>query len=94
MQSLEAVSNLKARVALTCAYGAGLRVSEVCGLSIDNIDSSQMVIHIRRGKGGNARYVMLSPECSQSSAAIGDWPDPRRCSFPGAVRTSRSSRQF
>jgi integrase/recombinase XerD len=34
VQFLEAVSSLKARVALTCAYAAGLRVSEVCGLSV------------------------------------------------------------
>ncbi|MGV1849204.1 MULTISPECIES: tyrosine-type recombinase/integrase [Rhizobium] len=61
-QFLEAVSSLKARVALTTAYAAGLRVGEVCGLKIEDIDSSRMVIHVRHGKGAKARYVMLSNE--------------------------------
>jgi hypothetical protein len=62
VQFLEAVSSLKARVALTCAYAAGLRVGEVCGLKVQDIDSSRMVIHVRHGKGSKARYVMLSVE--------------------------------
>lgn len=62
VQFLEAVSSLKARVALTTAYAAGLRVGEVCGLKIEDIDSSRMVIHVRHGKGAKARYVMLSNE--------------------------------
>jgi len=61
-QFLEAVSSLKARVALTTAYAAGLRVGEVCGLKAEDIDSSRMVIHVRHGKGDKARYVMLSNE--------------------------------
>lgn len=61
-QFLEAVSSLKARVALTTAYAAGLRIGEVCGLEVEDIDSSRMVIHVRHGKGAKARYVMLSNE--------------------------------
>ena len=41
---LEAVSSLKARVALTTAYAAGLRVSEVAALKVADIDSSRMVL--------------------------------------------------
>jgi integrase len=36
---LEAVSSLKARVSLTTAYAVGLRVSEVTGLKLGDIDS-------------------------------------------------------
>lgn len=61
-QFLEAVSSLKARVALTTAYAAGLRIGEVCGLEVEDIDSSRMVIHVRHGKGAKARYVMLANE--------------------------------
>jgi site-specific recombinase XerD len=57
---LEAVSSLKARVALTTAYAAGLRVSEVVGIKIADIDSRRMVMRIEHGKGGKERYVMLS----------------------------------
>ena len=70
---LESVSSLKARVALTTAYAAGLRVSEVAALKVGDIDSSRMVIRIEHGKGGKERYAMLSPLCWTSCAAIGGW---------------------
>lgn len=57
---LEGVSSLKARVALTTAYAAGLRVSEVAALKVADIDSRRMVMRIERGKGGKERHVMLS----------------------------------
>ena len=57
---LESVSSLKARVALTTAYAAGLRVSEVASLKVSDIDSSRMVMRIEHGKGGKERYAMLS----------------------------------
>jgi site-specific recombinase XerD len=58
---LQAVPGLRSRAALTTAYSAGLRVSEVAALKIGDIDSSRMVIRIEQGKGGKDRYVMLSP---------------------------------
>ncbi len=57
---LEAVPAIKARVALTSAYAAGLRLSEVVALKVSNIDSRRMVIQIERGKGGHERQAMLS----------------------------------
>ena len=59
---LEAVSSLKSRAALTTAYAAGLRVSEVIGLKVGDIDSARMVIYVANGKGGKDRFVMLSPQ--------------------------------
>ena len=47
-------------MALTTAYAAGLRVSEVAALKVSDIDSVRMVIRIERGKGGKERHVMLS----------------------------------
>ncbi|WP_435526096.1 tyrosine-type recombinase/integrase [Ensifer canadensis] len=80
---LQAVSSLKARVALTTAYAAGLRVSEVCGLRANDIDSSRMVIHITRGKGGKARYVMLSPELLGILRSYWRLARPKDILFPG-----------
>src|SRR5664279_3001350 len=57
---LEAVSSLKARVALTTAYAAGLQVSEVAALKVRDIDSRRMVLRIEHGKGDKERYAMLS----------------------------------
>lgn len=41
-------------------YSAGLRVSEVTRLEIQDIDSDRMLIKIKQGKGKKDRYVMLA----------------------------------
>ncbi len=58
---LQAVTNLKHRAALSVAYGAGLRASEVTHLKIADIDSERMIIRVHQGKGRRDRYAMLSP---------------------------------
>lgn len=58
---LQAAPGLKAKAALSLAYGAGLRASEVVGLKISDIDSQRMVIRVEQGKGRKDRYAMLSP---------------------------------
>lgn len=59
---LESVSSLKSRAALTTAYAAGLRASEVAGVRVADIDSARGVILVRHGKGGKDRHVMLSSQ--------------------------------
>ena len=59
---LKAIANLKRRTAFATVYAAGLRVSEVVTLTPRDIDSSNMVIHVRQGKGRKDRYVMLSDQ--------------------------------
>jgi site-specific recombinase XerD len=46
------------RAIVMMAYGAGLRISEVCRLRVEDIDSQRMLIHVR-GKGGRDRFVPL-----------------------------------
>jgi site-specific recombinase XerD len=41
------------------AYGAGLRISEVCRLRVQDVDSRRMVLHVRHGKGDRDRHTML-----------------------------------
>jgi site-specific recombinase XerD len=57
---LSATRSLKYRAMFTAAYGAGLRISEVCKLRFDDIDSKRMLILVREGKTGQ-RHVMLCP---------------------------------
>ena len=58
---LAAVRNLKHQVALSVAYGAGLRASEVVGLKVSDVDGQRMTLRIQQGKGRKDRYAMLSP---------------------------------
>jgi integrase/recombinase XerD len=58
---IAAVRNLKHQVALSVAYGAGLRASEVVGLKIGDVDGQRMTLRIQEGKGRKDRYAMLSP---------------------------------
>ena len=57
---LEAAPGLKYRAALSLAYGAGLRASEVVSLKVSDIDSTREVIRVEQGKGRKDRYAMLS----------------------------------
>jgi site-specific recombinase XerD len=80
---LEAVPGLRNRVALTTAYGAGLRVGEVARLEPAAIDSSGMLIRIEQGKCGKDRYVMLSPQLLQILRTYWRLARPGRWLFPG-----------
>lgn len=51
--------DIKHRVILMTAYGAGLRVTEACTLGVADIDSGRMLIHVRDGKGGKDRFTVL-----------------------------------
>jgi site-specific recombinase XerD len=44
---------------LMTAYGAGLRVSELCHLKVGDIDSARMTIRVEQGKGAKDRYTLL-----------------------------------
>lgn len=58
---IKACGNIKHRTILVLAYGAGLRSAEIATLQVSDIDSDRMQIHVRNGKGGRDRYVILSP---------------------------------
>jgi integrase/recombinase XerD len=67
---LEAAPGLKWRTALSVAYGAGLRASEVVGLKVSDIDSERMRIRVEQGKGRRDRDALLSPHLL---AALRNW---------------------
>jgi integrase/recombinase XerD len=59
LRILAAVRSVKHKAIVATAYAAGLRIPEVCGLRLADIDSQRMRIHVRSGKGKKDRYVML-----------------------------------
>jgi site-specific recombinase XerD len=58
---IESARTLKHRTALSVAYGAGLRVSEVIALKVADIDSQRMLLRVEQGKGHKDRYALLPP---------------------------------
>jgi integrase/recombinase XerC len=70
------VEGLRDRAILETLYGSGLRVSELCGLSLGDIDTSRSdLFHVRvLGKGSKERVVPLG---SKAAAAVLDYL-PRR----------------
>jgi len=58
---IESAGSLKYQAALSVAYGAGLRASEVIALKLGDIDSQRMVLRVEQGKGHKDRYAMLPP---------------------------------
>jgi integrase/recombinase XerD len=93
---LDAAPSLKYKAALSVAYGAGLRASEVISLKVGDIDSARMVIRVEQGKSlplrrrGAARTAM---SCSRGISSICCGPGGRRrgpgagC-FPGRTRST------
>jgi integrase/recombinase XerD len=63
---LDAVRDPRYRMAMMVAYAAGLRLSEILALRVEDIDSHRMVIRVRQGKGAKDRYTILSPVLLES----------------------------
>ena len=51
--------NFKFKTIFMLVYGSGLRIGEVANLRIEDIDSKNMRIFVRAGKGNKERYTIL-----------------------------------
>ncbi|HLC76154.1 MAG TPA: site-specific tyrosine recombinase/integron integrase [Candidatus Peribacterales bacterium] len=56
---ISSTKNLKHKLLLSLAYGAGLRVSEVVNLRVGDIDLPEGVLIVREGKGKKDRQTLL-----------------------------------
>ena len=62
-QLLDHCENPKHKAIFALAYGSGLRVSEICALRVQDIDSKQMRVFVRNSKRDKDRYTILSQQC-------------------------------
>jgi integrase/recombinase XerD len=72
------------RAILELMYGTGLRASELCGLSLGDVDVSTRQVFVRKGKGGKQRLV---PMGKKPAAAIALYLSVR-----GELRDHRNGR--
>ncbi|MFP3967826.1 tyrosine recombinase XerC [Actinomadura fulvescens] len=65
----EGALGLRDRAVLEILYGTGVRVSELCGLDIDDLDTARRTARVL-GKGGRERTV---PMGEPAARAVADW---------------------
>jgi integrase/recombinase XerD len=80
---LVAIPDLNHRIMLMTAYSAGLRVSEVARLRVEDIDRQRMLIRVREGKGRKDRYVPLSTTLVEVLSGYAKVGQPSDWLFPG-----------
>jgi integrase/recombinase XerD len=53
------LKNVKHKTVIALAYGAGLRVSEVCNLRVRDLNFAEKLIYVRAGKGNKDRVTVM-----------------------------------
>jgi len=56
---INAITNIKHRLAIALAYASGLRVSEISKLKVQDIDLEQLTVHIKESKGNKDRITII-----------------------------------
>jgi site-specific recombinase XerD len=88
---LACAPHFKAHTVLASAYALGLRVSELCALRIEHIDSAadRMCVRVVQGKGARDRYVPLSADLLEALRLYVQAVRPRPWLFAAATDASR-----
>lgn len=87
----DATEDIKYKAILMTIYSAGLRVSEACNLKAADIDSKNMQIFIRQGKGKKDRYTLLSKANLEILREYWKKYHPKEFLFSGRYRTDAIS---
>jgi integrase len=80
---LEAAHPGRDRTLLDVGYSCGLRLQELLGLRVQDIDSARQVLLIRHAKGQKERLVPLSPRLLTALRAYWSEHRPATWLFPG-----------
>lgn len=89
-----AAPNLRMRAFIEAGYGAGLRISEVCHLRVEDVDSKRGILFIRKTKGRKDRIAVLPARLLSTLRAY--WRaarPPGPWLFPGQYKTRPITRQ-
>lgn len=78
---------LRDRAVLETLYSGGLRVSELVGLDVDDIDTDAGVARVR-GKGKRERITMIGPPALKALAL---WLDARRLLLAAARKSAKAA---
>jgi integrase len=64
----------------------------LCNLKVGDIDSAQMVVHVRNGKGARDRDIPLDPKLLETLREYWRWMRPKTFLFPGTVNNWRADK--
>jgi integrase/recombinase XerD len=81
----QAIRRLKYRALFMACYAAGLRINEACHLRVEDIDSKQMLVHVRHAKGGKERLTLLSAKLLEVLRSYWREEKPPLWLFPGTT---------
>ena len=84
---LDCTHNLKHWTIIATFYATGLRCNELRHLKVSDIDSHQMLLHVREGKGDVERKIPLSPALLERLKTYYRWRKPTDWLFPSKQRT-------
>jgi integrase/recombinase XerD len=59
LRIIDVIGNLKHKILISLAYGAGLRVSEVVKLKVKDVDFGGLSLHLKDAKGGKDRITVF-----------------------------------
>lgn len=68
---LNSIKNSKHKLLVALSYGSGLRVSEVVNLKVEDIDTGEMTIRVKLGKGNKDRISILPESLVNQLLALG-----------------------
>ncbi|HXL55321.1 MAG TPA: tyrosine-type recombinase/integrase, partial [Chitinophagaceae bacterium] len=91
---VQKTKNLKHRAMMMAGYSAGLRVSEIVNLKINDIDSKRMMIHNRAAKGEKDRMVPFSKKLLETLREYYKEYKPKEYLFEGQKGGMYSSRSI
>jgi site-specific recombinase XerD len=89
---INSASNLFHRAILMTLYATGVRRAELCHLKVSDIDSAQMIVHVRQGKGARDRDIPLDPKLLETLKEYWRWMHPKTYLFPGTVKNWRADK--
>lgn len=84
-EMLHVTSNLKHLAVIETLYSTGVRLQECMDLKPEDIDSRQMLVNIRSGKGRKQRFTIISHTSLKTLRDYYTYYKPKRYMFEGMV---------
>lgn len=93
---IEVIDNVKHRLIVSLAYGAGLRVSEVVALKVKDVELEELALNVRQSKGKKDRVTIFPESLRNDLGRIMNFKEKNNYIFEserGGKLTTRSAQK-